>query len=136
MLVWMVLMPCFCFASSACFASFKNLILPGFATDSCHFPSRRLLYTSICLSVFFEIDVWVYRSLCWICSVSDSLAQYDSNRFWHKSVDYFVCCIHATMVDIKHNFISWCYLVKCFIFPATMLFDVWYPHTSCSNKPY
>ena len=48
-----VLTPCFCFASSVCFGSFKNLILPGFTRDWCYFPSRRLPYTSICLSIFF-----------------------------------------------------------------------------------
>ena len=43
---------CFCFASSVCFSSFKNLILSGFVRDWCCFPSRTLLYTSICLSIF------------------------------------------------------------------------------------
>ena len=38
------------FASLVCFASFKNLILSGFARGWCHFPSRRLPYASICLS--------------------------------------------------------------------------------------
>ena len=32
--------------------SFQNLILSGFVRDWCCFPSRRLLYTSICLSIF------------------------------------------------------------------------------------
>ena len=64
MLVYIVLTPCFCFASSVCFGSFKNLTSSGFARDWCHFPSRRLPYTSICLSTFFlEIEVCVYPSL-------------------------------------------------------------------------
>ena len=50
MLVCIVLTPCFCLASSVCFNSFRNLILSGFARDWCRFPSRRLPYTSICLS--------------------------------------------------------------------------------------
>ena len=51
-LVCIVLTQCFCFASSGCFGSFKNLILCGFVRDWCCFPSKRLLYTSICLSIF------------------------------------------------------------------------------------
>ena len=51
-LVCIVLTQCFCFASSVCFGSFKNLILSGFVRDWCCFPSRILLYTSICLSIF------------------------------------------------------------------------------------
>ena len=45
-LVCIVLTQCFCFASSVCVGSFKNLILSGFVRDWCCFPSRRLLYTS------------------------------------------------------------------------------------------
>ena len=52
LLVCIVLTPCFCFASSVSFGSFKNLIL-SIARDWCRFPSRRLPYTSICLSNFF-----------------------------------------------------------------------------------
>ena len=42
-----------CIASTVSFGSFKNLILSGFARDWCRFPSKRLPYTSICLSNFF-----------------------------------------------------------------------------------
>ena len=60
--------------------SFKNLILSGFARDWCRVPSRRLPYISICLRNFFlEINVCVYPSLCWFCSLSDILASHDSN---------------------------------------------------------
>ena len=51
LLVCIVLTPCFCFASSVCFGSFKNLILSGFTRDWCCFPPRRLPYTSVCLSI-------------------------------------------------------------------------------------
>ena len=50
-----VLTQCFCFASSVCFGSFKNLILSGFVRNWCCFPSRRLLCTSICLSIFVSL---------------------------------------------------------------------------------
>ena len=45
-----VLIPCFCFASSVCFGSFESLILSGFARDRCRFPSasRRLPVTKNC----------------------------------------------------------------------------------------
>ena len=33
MLLCIVFTPCFCFASSVCFGSFKNLILSGFARN-------------------------------------------------------------------------------------------------------
>ena len=52
MFVCIVLTPCFCFAGSVCFDSFKNLILSSLARDWCCFPSRRLPYTPICLSIF------------------------------------------------------------------------------------
>ena len=60
MSVFIMLTPCFCFASSVCFGSFKNLILFGFARDWCRFPSRRLPYTSMCLSISFLRSVCVY----------------------------------------------------------------------------
>ena len=67
-LVCIVLTQCFCFASSVCFGSFKNLILSGFVRDWCCFPSGRLLYTSICLSIFVflrSMSVYeVYPSRC------------------------------------------------------------------------
>ena len=53
LLVCIVQTQCFCFASSVCFGPFKNLILSSFIRDWCCFPSRRLLYTSICLSEQF-----------------------------------------------------------------------------------
>ena len=49
---WCTLTPCCCFASPFCFGSFKNIMSSGFARDRCRFPSRRLPYTSICLSSF------------------------------------------------------------------------------------
>ena len=52
LLVCIVLTQCFCFASSVCFGSLKNLILSGFVRNWCCFPSRRLLYKPICLSIF------------------------------------------------------------------------------------
>ena len=73
-----------------------NLILSGLAKDWCRFPSRRLLNTSLWLSVFFlEINVGVYSSLCWLCSLSYNLAPHDSNIDSRacKSDDYFACCI-------------------------------------------
>ena len=51
-LMCIMLIQCFCFASSVCFGSFQNVILSGFVRDWCFFPSRRLPYTSICLSIF------------------------------------------------------------------------------------
>ena len=114
-LVCIVFTPCFCFASSVCFGSFENLSLCGFARDWCRFPSRRQPYTSICSSNFFcEIDVCVYPPLCWLCLLSDILAPHDSNiDSCFKSADYFVLCIYAAMVYIRHYFISWRYLVRC-----------------------
>ena len=55
-------------------------------------------------SIFFlEIDVCVYPSLCWLCSLSDILARHDSNTIgWgsrKKSVDYFVCSICRCGID-------------------------------------
>ena len=81
LLVYIVLRPCYCFASSVCFGSFKNLILSGFTRDWCRFLSRRLPCTSICLSIlsFFQINVSIYPSLCWLCSLSYILAPHDSN---------------------------------------------------------
>ena len=95
MLACIVLTPCFCFASSVRFSSFKNLILSGFARDWCHFPSRRLPYTSVCLSIFFlEIDVCVFLSLLTLFVIRHSGTTRFKYRFSRiKSVDYFVYCI-------------------------------------------
>ena len=116
-LVCIVLTQCFCFASSVCFSSFKNLILSGFVRDWCCFPSRRLLYTSICLSIFFLRLMFafmtVYSSLCWLCSLSDILATHDSNiDSCALSLLTILHVVYATMVHIWHYFISWRYLVR------------------------
>ena len=63
MLLCIVLTPCFCFASSVCFGSFENLILSGFARDWRRFASRRLPYTSICLSNFFVRSMFAFIPL-------------------------------------------------------------------------
>ena len=63
MLVCIVLTSCFCFASSVCFGSFKNLILSGFARDWLRFALRRLRYTSICLSNFFLRTMFAFIPL-------------------------------------------------------------------------
>ena len=63
MLVCIVLTPCFCLASSVFFGSFKNLILSGFVKDWRRFASRRLPYTSICLSNFFVRSMFAFIPL-------------------------------------------------------------------------
>ena len=84
---------------------FENLILSSLARDWCCFPSRRLPYTLICSSIFcfLEIDVCVYPSLCWLCSLSDILARHDSNTVCRgsrkNSLDYFVCSICRCGID-------------------------------------
>ena len=80
MLMCIVLTPCLCFARSVCFGSFKNLILSGFAKDRCRFPSRRLQYTSICLSIFFS---W-YRYLCLSIPLFFDFVRYLT--FWHHMI--------------------------------------------------
>ena len=86
LLVYIVLTPCFCFASSICFGSFKNLILSGFARDSCQFPSRRLPYTSIYLSFFSSWDRCLHLSL----SLLTSFVIWHSGTTWFK---YRFSCI-------------------------------------------
>ena len=75
--VCIVLTPCFCFASSVCFGSFKNLILSGFVRDWRRFASRRLPYTSICLSNFFVRSMFAFIPLCWLCRYL---------TFWHHTI--------------------------------------------------
>ena len=84
LLVCIVLTQCFCFPSSVCFGSFKNLILSGFVKNWYCFPSRKLLYTSICLSIFVFLRlmfafILLFVLLCLLCSLSDILARHDSN---------------------------------------------------------
>ena len=97
LLVCIVLTQCFCFPSSVCFGSFKNLILSGFVRNWCCFPSRKLLYTSICLSNFDFL-----RSMFAFILLLVYFGRYLT--FWHamiqiyrcsrkKSVDYFVCSV-------------------------------------------
>ena len=95
---------CFCFASSVYFGLFKNLILSGFVRNWCCFPSRKVLYTSICLSIFFFLRsmfaVFAFILLfvhCWLCSLSDMFQIYRCLR--KKSVDYFVCSICRYGID-------------------------------------
>ena len=94
---------CFCFASSVCFGSFKNFILSGFVRDWCCFPSRRLLYTSICLTNFVFL-----RSMFAFILLFVDFVHYLT--FWHDmiqiyrcsrktSVDYFVCSICRYGID-------------------------------------
>ena len=85
-LVCIMLTQCFCFASSVCVGSFKNLILSGFIRDWCFYPSRRLLYTSICLRIFvflrsmFAVFAFILLFVhYWLCSLSDILARHDSD---------------------------------------------------------
>ena len=100
-LVCIVLTPCFCFASSVCFGSFKNLILSGFVRDWRHFASRRLPYTSICLSNFFVRSMFAFIPLfvdfVVIWHSGTTRFKYRSSR--KKSVDYFVCCICCYGLD-------------------------------------
>ena len=102
-LVCIVLTLCFCFASSVCFDSFQNLILSDFVRDWCFFPSRRLLYTSICLSIF----VFLRSMFAFILLFVDFVRHL---TFWHdmiqiyrcsrkKSVDYLVCSICRYGID-------------------------------------
>ena len=69
----------FCFASSVCFGSFKNSILSGFVRDWCCFPSRRLLYTSICLSIFVFL-----RSMFAFIFLFVDFVRYMT--FWHDMI--------------------------------------------------
>ena len=105
-LVCIVLTQCFCFASSVCFGSFKNLILSGFVRDWCCFPSRRLLYTSICLSIFVFLRS-MFAFMRFILLFVDFVRYL---TFWHDmiqiyrcsrktSVDYFVCSICRYGID-------------------------------------
>ena len=92
----------FCFASSVCFGSFKNLILSGFDRDWCCFLSRRLLYTSICLSIFVSLRLMFAFILLFVDFIRYltfwlDLKIYRCSR--KKSVDYFVCSICRYEID-------------------------------------
>ena len=78
-----MLTPWFGFASSVCFGSFKNLILSGFAREWCCFPSRRLPYTSICLSM----GIFFLRSMCAISPLFVNFVSYLT--FWHHTIQYY-----------------------------------------------
>ena len=100
MLVWIVLTPCFCFASSVCFGSFKNLILPGFARDWCCLVSIKktthCTHQSACQSIlFWDRCLCLSLSLLTLFDISYS----GTTRFKHrisriKFVHYFACCIY------------------------------------------
>ena len=105
-LVCIVLTQCFCFASSVCFGSFKNFILSGFVRDWCCFPSRRLLYTSISLSIFVFLRS-MFEFMRFILLFVDFVRYL---TFWHDmiqiygcsrktSIDYFVCSICRYGID-------------------------------------
>ena len=87
LLVCIVLTPCFCFASSVCFGSFKNLILSGFTRDWCCFPSRRLSYTSVCLSIWFFSWDWC---LCLSLFLLTFFVFWHSGTTWFKYIDSHV----------------------------------------------
>ena len=101
LLVCIVLTPSFCFASSVCFDSFKNLILSGFASDWCCFPSRRLPCISICLSIFlFSWDRCLRLSL----SLLTLFVIWHSGTTWFKYINAHAkspltisCVLYAAM---------------------------------------
>ena len=70
---------CFCFASSVYFGLFKNLILSGFVRNWCCFPSRKVLYTSICLCIF----VFFRSMFAFILLFVDSVRYL---TFWHDRI--------------------------------------------------
>ena len=89
------------FASSVCFGSFKNLILSGFVRDRCCFPSRRLLYTSICLSIFVflrSMSAFMRFILLFV-----DFVRYLT--FWHDIIQIYRCS-RKTSVDY---FVLWRY---------------------------
>ena len=83
LLVCIVLTQCFCSASSVCFGSFKTLVLSGFVRDwykvLLSFKKTTVHINLLEYFCFLEIDVCVYPSLCWLCSLSDILARHDSD---------------------------------------------------------
>ena len=93
----------FCFASSVCFGSFKNLILSGFVRDWSCFPSRRLLNTSICLSIFVFLRSMFAFFLLFVDFVRYLTFWYDMIQIYgcsrKTSVDYFVCSICRYGID-------------------------------------
>ena len=88
LLVCIVLTPCFCFASSVCFDSFKNLILSSFNRHWCCFPSRRLPYTYICLSIFVFL-----RSMFAFVPLFVDFVRYLT--FWHDMIQIQYIDAHA-----------------------------------------
>ena len=93
LLVCIVLTQCF----SVCFGSFKNLILSGFVRNWCCFPSRKLLYASICLSNFVFLRLMFAFILLFVYFVRYLTFWHDMIQIYRcsckKSVDYFVCSI-------------------------------------------
>ena len=79
LLVCIVLTQCFCFASSICFGLLKNLILSGIVRNWCCFPSRKLLYASICLSIFV-----FFRSMFVFILLFVDFVRYLT--FWHDMI--------------------------------------------------
>ena len=74
----------------------QKLVLLSFKKTTVHINLLEYFY-------FLEIDVCVYPSLCWLCSLSDILARHDSNTVYRcsrkKYVDYFVCSICRYGID-------------------------------------
>ena len=98
LLVCIMLTPCFCFASSVCFDSFKNLILSSLARDwCCFFQEDYRTHQFACMSIF----VFSRSMFAFIPSIVDFVRyltfwhdmiqiQYNYRRSRKKSVDYRV----------------------------------------------
>ena len=91
-----------CIVLTQCFCQFSllNLILSGFVRDWCCFPSRRLLYTSICLSIFVflrSMSAFMRFILLFVDFVRYLTFWHDMIQIYRcsrkTSVDYFVCSI-------------------------------------------
>ena len=79
--------------------------LPGTTREWCRFPSRRLPYTPICLSVLFlKIGICVFPH-------SVDFVRYLT--FSRRSVLTILRIAYATMVKIRQDFINGRYVVKC-----------------------
>ena len=77
--VCIVLTSCFCFASSVCFGFILVFVWLRQRLVSLSFKKSALHINLLEYFFFLEIDVCVYPSLCWLCSLSDILAMHDSN---------------------------------------------------------
>ena len=101
-LVCIVYTQCFCFASSVCFGSFKKFILSGFVRDWCCFPSRRLLYTSICLTNFvflrsmFAFILLFFDFVRYLTFLHDVIQIYRCSRKTATFSDEVFCGIQRT----------------------------------------